>query len=100
MTTFLRISDGSELLNADHITSFKIGHRPGTLSEDVEREHSIGYRVADSVNTATLLHGLSEVEALEVLTALGKAITKATETGGVIDPHVIAEQHVRHPQPA
>lgn len=99
MTTYLKISDGTELLNADHITSFKIGHRPGNL-DDVEREHSIGYRVADSVSTSTLLHGLTEDEALEVLTALGKAITKATETGGVIDPHVIADQHIRRPQPA
>jgi hypothetical protein len=100
MTTFLRISDGTELLNADHITSFKIGHRAGHLSDDVEREHSIGYRVADSLSTSTLLHGFTEDEALEVLTALGKAITRATETGGVIDPQVIADQHVRHPQPA
>ncbi|MCU1555282.1 MAG: hypothetical protein JWM13_2768 [Arthrobacter sp.] len=100
MTTFLKISDGTELLNADHITSFKIGHRPRHLSDDLEREHSIGYRAADSVSTSTLLHGLTEDEAVEVLTALGKAITKATETGGVIDPQVIADQHVRHPQPA
>lgn len=58
MTTLLKISDGTELLNADHITSFKIGHRPAHLSDDVEREHSIGYRIGDSVSTATLLHAL------------------------------------------
>jgi hypothetical protein len=30
VTTFLKISDGTELLNVDHIANFKIGRRPGT----------------------------------------------------------------------
>lgn len=91
MTTFLKISDGTELLNVDHIASFKIRYRRCNLDDDLEREHSIGYRIADSGATSILISGLTEDEAFDFLAALGKAITKATETGGVIDPHVIAE---------
>jgi hypothetical protein len=98
MTTFLKIADGTELLNVDHLSAFKIGrHREfGTL--DSEREHSIGYRLADSPRMETLISGLTETEAVDVLAALGKAIAKATEHGGILDPAAIAEQHVRVPQ--
>lgn len=99
MTTFLKISDGTELLNVDHIASFKIGHRDsGSL--DLGREHSIGYRLAETARMETLISGLSELEAVDVLGALGKAITRATEHGATIDPAAIAEQHVRPLQPA
>jgi hypothetical protein len=96
MTTFLKI-DGIELLNVDYLSAFKIGHR-GSLALDREREHSIGYRVGDSARMETLISGLSETEAVDVLAALGKAIAKATEHGAIIDPAAIAEQHVRVPQ--
>ncbi|MGY2747390.1 hypothetical protein [Arthrobacter sp. UYCu723] len=37
MTTFLKTSDGTELLNVAHIKSFKIDHREG-YSPDADRE--------------------------------------------------------------
>lgn len=100
MTTFLKISDGTELLNVAHIASFKIGHRGASILDESAREHSIGYRLAETARVETLLSGLTEAEAGHVLGALGKAITKATEHGAVIDPGAIAEQHVRALQPA
>lgn len=100
MTTFLKISDGSELLNVAHIASFKIGHREGAFLEEEAREHSIGYRMAETARMETLISGLTEAEATQVLGAIGKAIAKATEHGAIIDPEAIAEQHVRVLQPA
>jgi hypothetical protein len=100
MTTFLRVSDGTELLNVAHIASFKIGHRESVSIDEADRAHSIGYRLAETARMETLVAGLTEAEAGQVLGALAKAITKATEHGAVIDPEAIAEQHVRSLQPA
>jgi hypothetical protein len=100
MTTFLKISDGTELLNVAHIASFKIGHRDAGILDEPAREHSIGYRLVETARMETLVSGLSAAEAGQVLAALGKAITKATEHGAVIDPEAIAEQHVRTLPPA
>mgnify|MGYP003429509387 FL=1 len=100
MTTFLKISDGSELLNVAHIASFKIGHRETLSPDEAARDHSIGYRLAETARMETLISDLTEAEAAHILGALGKASTKATEHGAVIDPGVIAEQHVRALQPA
>ncbi|HEX9226186.1 MAG TPA: hypothetical protein VF885_05965 [Arthrobacter sp.] len=100
MTTLLKISDGTELLNVAHIASFKIGHREVSSLEEDARDHSIGYRLAETARMETLIPDLTEAEAVHLLAVLGKAITKATEHGGVIDPAAIAEQHVRALQPA